>query len=396
MRAWRGAMIVVAVAAYFVVSLSWLARERLRDRSTFAPASIHNESGEGCALAYRYLQATRSDGSAVRVLAQPVGWEPLPPDAVVFRLRPALPRLRAEDVQDKGPDEKSGKKRPLKSQAAVLPLLTRDEEQWIHGGGRLVLGLDQAQRGVSVGPLPASTPIAKTFPIWPGVTRLAPPTRRAFEGTPSVDGQAIFMSGARAVVWRRPLGRGEIVFLSTPEILENRALDQAHHLALLAALAGSGRAVYFDEHAHGLQSNDGLVGLLLRWGLGPALLLAGMAFALLYWRRRTPIGPCEEESPVRRSEAVDLVDSMAQLYDRVLSRSAALARYARTFERTTALRTGLTGRALAARVRAHMGEPPPTAPSGKDIPAVEFGHGLMRVNAAFRRLEEHAHARRSR
>ncbi len=80
----------------------------------------------------------------------------------------------------------------------------------------------------------------------------------------------------------------------------------------------------------------------------------------------------------------------------MLSRSDALVRYVRVFERATALRTGLTGRALAARVRAHMGEPPLTAPSGKDIPAAEFGRGLTRINAAFRRLEEHAHARRRR
>jgi len=79
-----------------------------------------------------------------------------------------------------------------------------------------------------------------------------------------------------------------------------------------------------------------------------------------------------------------------------LARSEALARYARAFERAVALRTGLTGRTLAASVRAHMGEPPPATPPGKDIQAADFGRGLARINTAFRRLEEHAHARRSR
>jgi hypothetical protein len=197
-------------------------------------------------------------------------------------------------------------------------------------------------------------------------------------------------------VWRRLLGRGEVLFLSTPEALENRALARADHLALLAALADADRVVYFDEYAHGLHREDGLIGLLLRWGLGPALLLASLSFALLWWRRRTPIGPCADAPLPRRSEAVDLVDSMAQLYDRVLSRSESLARYARSFERVVALRTGLKGAPLAARVREHGGEPPPNAPPDKDITAAELGRGLRRINAAFRRLEEHVHARRSR
>jgi len=397
MRAWRSAVVAAAIAAYFGVALSWLARERLRDRSTFPAGSIHNESAEGCALAYRYLQATHADPDAVRILTQPIGWEPMPASAVVFRLLPTLPRSRIQEVEEHASDDKS-KKKKARSEVAlpVGPLLTRDEEQWIYGGGRLVLGFDQEQRGVSVRALPASAAVSKVFPVWPGVTRLAPPVRRAFDPNPSIDGHALFVSEAHPVVWRRPLGQGEVLFLSTPEAFENRALARADHLALLAALAGSGRVVYFDEHAHGLHRDDGLIGLLLRWGLGPALLLAGMSFALLWWRRHTPIGPCEDAPLPRRSEAVDLIDSMAQLYDRVLSRSEALARYAHSFERVVALRTGLKGPPLAARVRQHMGEPPPMTPSDKDIPAAELGRGLTRINAAFRRLEEHAHARRSR
>jgi hypothetical protein len=194
-------------------------------------------------------------------------------------------------------------------------------------------------------------------------------------------------------VWRAPLGNGELLLLSIPEALANGALGRADHLALLLALVGDRAVVYFDEDAHGLGRRDGLLGLMLRLGLGPALVLAAAAVGLRLWRSGVPTGARDELPPARRSEAVDLVDSMAELYDRVLTRRDALDRYRNTLVRQVALRTGLKGPSLATAVEELLGEDAAEAGRSGELRPSDFARSLARINTAFQRLEEHAHPR---
>jgi hypothetical protein len=103
--------------------------------------------------------------------------------------------------------------------------------------------------------------------------------------------------------------------------------------------------------------------LMASWGLGPALVLMSAAGLLLLWRERARLGPPEEDHVERRSEAVDLLDSLALLYGRALSPAQALRMYRRGLERALTLQTGLKGEALARRIDDLAGGPGDTLAS---------------------------------
>jgi hypothetical protein len=190
------------------------------------------------------------------------------------------------------------------------------------------------------------------------------------------------------------IGRGEVLLLTAPQLLENERLAAADHLALLEALAGEERPVVFDEWAHGLGQDESLLALMLEWGLGPALVVAALTFILLLWRSRTRLGPEEDDTEEERSEAVDLVDSLAQLYDRALSRREATSLHLRGFRQAVSLRTGLKGAALERRARELLDDAAALPVGEREIPASAFLRTLQAVNDGYRRLDEHAHTRR--
>jgi hypothetical protein len=144
----------------------------------------------------------------------------------------------------------------------------------------------------------------------------------------------------------------------------------------------------------GLGQDEGLLDLLLAWGLGPAFVACAFALMLWFWRARTRIGPADRDPTESRSEAVDLVDSLAQLYDRALARRGAARLYREGFDKAVATRTGLRGAALSRRVDELLrGQAPPVL-GGAEIPPSEFLRVLQAVNAGYRRLYEHGHSRR--
>ena len=189
------------------------------------------------------------------------------------------------------------------------------------------------------------------------------------------------------------------MLLALPEVLQNDSLGKDDHLRLLVALAGEQRPVLFDEWAHGLGARGRLLRALLEWGFGPFLVLWGLGFATWLWRGRHSVGDPDPDPAEGRSEAVDLVDSLAQLYDRALSRREAAQLYRESFEKAVAARTGLRGRALARRMGEFLGAKGGAVASapgsrGKDLAPSEFLRELHTVGDAFRRLHEHAHSRR--
>jgi hypothetical protein len=199
----------------------------------------------------------------------------------------------------------------------------------------------------------------------------------------------VFLAGEAPVVARLPLGRGDVVLLSCPDIFHNARLAVGDHLAFLGALAGTagsgGRPVYFDELTHGIGASSGLVEMLSRWGLGPALFLAALAALGLVARQAMRIGPPDRDPADGRSDAVDLVDSLGELYDRALSRGDALRLYWESFVHAVAVDTGLAGPALDARARELLGGF--TLPLG-DLSREGFEHALGALNSARRRVRD--------
>ena len=392
----RGVRLLPVLAwAAFVAGALWVATAGgRRSASGFPPGSVFNPTPNGLSTAYRYLgERARLPGAprpAPAVLAERVRPGTLPRDGVLFRLRP-LRSAHAVSAEEAGSrQEKAGRKREERR-----PLLVPAEEAWVRAGGRLVLGAASSYGPLTVTPGRTGAPPRKVFPLWPGVVRLAlAGAAPALGGPPAADAHAVFVAGEAPVVSRLPLGQGEVILLAAPDVLENGRIDKADHLLLLEALAGTGRPVAFDEWAHGLGQEGSLLQGLLAWGFGPALVVGAVAFALALWRGRARLGPEEPERPEARSEAVDLVDSLALLYERALSRREAASLHLEAFRRAVSLRTGLAGGALDRRVRDLLGEGPPPLPPAGEIPASDFARRLSLVNDGYRRLHEHARTRR--
>jgi hypothetical protein len=398
MRPPPSALLWVSALAFVVGALVVTDAGRRRTVETFPSGSVYSEAPEGLSLAFRYLrERAQSEGTgvSVSVLTRRVGVAALPADGVLFRMRPrrlSVPVPVEEEVEDESSGEDS-----LDGDPPVPPgrLLTRAEESWVHAGGRLILGLDADYGPVEIVSGARAGPVRKVFPLWPGVTTLEPGRDVPHaSGGAAEQAHAIFSRGSAALLSRLAIGRGEVLLLTAPELLENGGLATVDHLGLLEALAGEGRPVLFDEWAHGLGQDESLLALMLEWGLGPALVVAALAFVLVLWRNRTRLGPEEDDAFEERSEAVDLVDSLAQLYDRALSRREAAALHLQAFRQAVSLRTGLRGAALERRTRELL-ENGTTLPAGeREIPASAFLRTLHVVNDGYRRLDEHAHTRR--
>lgn len=411
MRSLQAVALWLAGLAFFAGALLVVARGSRRAEDAFPRASVFNESPHGLSLAYGYLreQARQAEGRSapVAVLSRRVGHERLSPDAVVFRLRPGLhpsPSSPEEDEAEedetkKGREKGDGKKGKAKEAVTAHrsrgPLLSPAEDEWIRAGGRLVLGIDDEYGPLRATPSPRTAPVRKVFPIWPAVRTLVPgEATRTLAGATADEAHAVFASGSAPVLSRLLLGKGEVLLLALPEIFENASLPRGDHLRLLVALAGEGRPVFFDEWAQGLGRNEGLLELMLEWGLGPAFIACALALALWLWRARTRLGPADRGPADSRSEAVDLVDSLAQLYDRALTRRETARLYRGGFDKAVAARTGLRGAALARRAEELLRQKAPKPVGDAEIPPSEFLRALQAVNEGYRRLYEHGHSRR--
>jgi hypothetical protein len=382
MRRWIGRLPWVAAALITVGALSWLALDRRIPHKAFQEYSLYNTSPSGLSLASRYLAST---GRRVQPLTRPADRSSLPADAVLFRIRPETSQF-LWPVQD----QKSVVLKPRDAWELPLPPnypFTPEEEDWIRGGGRLVLAIDRPYSSIDVQSIDLTTP-RKVFPLWPGVTRLEPPAARAIQGAAGLEGVTVFEAGEKAALVRHRRQRGDIIVCSLPEMFQNAQLGRADHLALLDRLADSGRPVFFDEYVHGMQADLGAVEILRQWGFGPFLVTILIVALASFWRRRVRVGPEEDDARESRVEAVDFVDSLAILYRRMLPRRHALQLYAKAFEKSVAVQTGLREAALTARVRELLPPLPARPARGKDLAPNEFVRELESINLAFRRLND--------
>lgn len=412
MRPPRGFFLWLAGVAFAAGALAIVDAGAREAEGTFAEGSIFSEEPEGLSLAFRYLgERTGSEGREVSVLSRRLGAESLPVDGVLFRWRPRrtpFPASRedleeessnddgsVEEAQDEEDPEREAPREEAPASQTPERLLTVREREWVRRGGRLVLGLDEGYGSLGIERDATGGPVRKVFPLWPGVVVLEPgEKKRRIRNGPAQYTHAVFVQGLSPLVSRLVVGRGEVVLVAAPELLENERLAAADHLGLLEALAGDGRPVAFDEWTHGLGQDESLLELMLEWGLGPVVVVAALAFALALWRGRTRVGPEEDDATEERSEAVDLVDSLAQLYERALSRREAAALHLQGFRKAVALRTGLKGAALERRARELLAGADDLPAGEREIPASAFLRTLSAVNGAYRRLDDHAHTRR--
>ncbi len=480
MRRRRASWLVVAVAAYAVATIVWVAGDRRAERDAFEnPGSSLDRTAAGTSLARAFLAERAGPGGRVETLLRRIEPEDLAADAVVFRLAPPVApsflsveelekrlsekkdgdprdgkddgkkggtgvdsegeksgdeapkgsppagnvapdpntpnepaagpekgigeRAKAKEARSKPPKKTEGDDEPGEDDegeeeepARPDPLLADGEEAWVRAGGRLVLAVGGGYGPVQVEELEGKASMAKVFPLWPGVRKLQPESVRALGGSPVAVGTAVFVAQERPVISRIMIGSGEVILIAIPEIFANERLAAGDHLALLQALAGppGARPVYFDEWSHGFARSKGTLALALSWGFGPALGLALVALAAGFWRAWRPIGPPEREDPDLRSEAVDLVGALGELYDRALRRVDALRLHYDNLVRTVAAETGLSGAALAARIAALLPGFSPPAPGAAEISREELRQKLRLVNDAFGRIDVRTHARR--
>jgi hypothetical protein len=405
----RGAPLAAAVV-FLGASLAWLWRDPVLRHQAFPSGSSLSTGPDGASLARAYLEKR---GASVTTLARPLLGAGLPREAVLFRIDPQADRDRrrksfeqailpeaadggtlgtpdggalvardggaaAEEEDDEDADEDAPRDR-----AAMR--LTDAEDAFVRAGGRLVLAIPGE---------PTTGSVHKVLPLLPGVRELRPHEPRTLPSEGLIDAQPVFERGGAPSLARRVLGEGEVWLLAEPELLLNRSLGEADHLGLLLALAGAGRPAVFDEQVHGLRDEAGVLDLLRRWGLGPALLAGALALCAVFWRGAVTLGPPADPYRDPRSDAVELIDSMAALYRRALSPAEALGLYSERLVHEIALRKGVSERraeALLPQYAAGLDLPPQ---AGR-ISDSQFRSHLAILVRAFERLRDEHLRRRS-
>jgi hypothetical protein len=406
----------IAVGLLFLAcALVWLGNDSLASRHGYEPGSSLSTAPDGLALARAYLSR---QGTDVTTLGRPISRLEPAASAVVFRVVGA-PRPREcrggacpdagvplpDDDEDEDDDADAGillgragddagvlgrseaDAGAGRSSFAIVFSggLALDQEGFLAAGGRLVLAVAR-----TVGPPHPETssdkPLEKVLPLLPGVQTLDTEMNATLPEAALEDAVAVFERGGAPVVARVSVGKGDVWLLSDPDVFFNARLGKADNLALLVALAGSGRPVLFDEYAHGLLDSPGLLDLLRRWGFGPALFLLALAAVVWFWRGAVTLGPPQPWRDLR-TESVDLVHALSQLYQRALRPRDALSLHHARLVHDIQLRFGLSAEAATEKARLLTEGwqlPEDTASLGKS----EFQRHLDVLNKAIRRLRD--------
>lgn len=383
--------LVVAIAAYFVAVVIWLAADRRVTKHAFDTFSAASTDATGVSLAARSLHAKH--------LTKPLAPGIVPRNAVVFRLGEfgsgfaTLQQLLngdGDDADDDGDTDRGDDARKKRGSSAKPPvpkrrprrrvtqLLTDDEEEFVRRGGRLVLAIGGRYASLDVRNASAGKPMRKVFPLWPGLDTIAMPQPRLLAGAETLRrAHTLYTVDDSPAAARIAIGSGDVLVFAQPELFDNGHIASAANLGLLNAIAAK-RPAYFDETIHGLLSGGGALDLLKEWRLGPFLLLLLAIAAAVFWRYGTRIGEPEDDYRESRSEAVDLVRALGALYDRSMSDRQALVLYRDALSRTVAATSGLRGEQLQKRVAQLTG--------GIEIDGDRFREQLATLNHAFEKV----------
>jgi hypothetical protein len=313
------------------------------------------------------------------MLTTPLRSGVVPRNAVVLRVEEH--DADQKQVVERDDDDDSAARAPQS-------FLTSAEDEFVRGGGRLVLANSDPRGSLAVRS-DAGKVAAKVFPIWPGLDTLALPEPRGLAPRSLPSGMhTLFAANGEAIVARQEIGAGDVIVVSVPEMFENQNIAADRHLALLLDFVDR-RPVYFDEVVHGMAASDGMLAILTDWRLGPLLVLLFIAAMLTLWRNSKRVGPAEDEDRETRSDAIDLVASLGALYGRSMSSSESIVLYHAALERSVAAQSGLRGDALHKRVAELTHGFAPSA-SVTPLPAHAFQQHLTIINDAFRTLERSA------
>ena len=216
-----------------------------------------------------------------------------------------IERRRSEEGQERErtPDEEA--LRPLGDAAEALHALGLDGLAVAGGRSELDVGFDD--------PIDVSSRLDGVAHLR-GV-RSAP----VLEG-PGLDaGEVLVSSRDGVLVWRGPLGDGEVILVSEARLINNWALAGADNAILvdrLAALSHRGGPVLYEEFSHGYASVTPLVRLLLT---PPALYITLqvilVVLAVVLWRSRR-FGPALPAPGVSRRSRIEYVTALADLHRR--------------------------------------------------------------------------------
>ena len=361
--------LIVVFIAFAVSCLWWLDAERGTVHSRQDDGSTLERGPKGLSLARAYLDevAERRSSLLTRSLAQ----AQLPENAVVLRIVPGESELQSRT------------KKVYKRDDVIEKPTWPDDEPWVSRGGRLVVAF-QGTGEAFKSTLAANKPTV-VLPILPRITTVIPAQYATLTDEQLLEATPIITVGSRVLVARRQVGAGEVWLVACPEIFTNQHLLRGDHAALLLALVGTQRPVWFDEKIHDVVSYDGLVMLLRRWGLGPALAIGVLLVVLWFWRGRVLLGPPADPWRDHRAEAVEGVDALAGLYHRALSRRELIDLYRQRLLREVIWRTGqrpLTARTTVDRLTAGL-----RLPAGA-LGEADFLRMMNRINQAFRSLRD--------
>jgi len=376
----RALPLLLAIAAFFVAALVWIGSDPLVSEQAFDEFSMENTSPSGLSIAFRYLQRT---GHRVFRLDAPLRPNLVPPNAVLIRAGVLEDPAFARDEEEAKPRDK--KKTKIKTKY-VTPLLTSIEDQWVRGGGRLILASPESFGSLRLrGEKRAMA--AKVFPLPTSAVWITAPKARSIDPrTLPAHMHALYtINGAPAIASER-IGNGEVILIAIPEFLQNEFIRWSGAVPLLETFAPANRPIYFDESIHGFDANGGSLELMKEWTLGPFLGLLGIAALLYFWRHSKRIGPAEDDARETRSDAVDLVHSLGALYRESMTDEEALESYRDMLVRTVAAQSGLAGEALHRRV-SDLTQHDTAAGGGRRMRAAGFKRHLDVLNEAFRKLE---------
>jgi hypothetical protein len=253
-------------------------------------------------------------------------------------------------------------------------------EEWVRGGGILLLADDQVGRPVPgvlagapvlsfglephIGERPQALTPAFPSPYAAGVQTIEPTGRVRFQRQRPEGWAPLFGDRAGDVLAIRRSGKGAVLALSDPALFSNARLEVAGHARLILNIAQAHAAsgeVLVDEFHHG----HGHRGSLLRyftataapWMLGQAAL----AVLALVLARGTRFGPPVPAGDPERASSLEYVGALGDLYRRARARRLAgrtLARSLRTtLTRALGAQPGEEVVGLAARAARRLGVP---------------------------------------
>ena len=359
---------------FLVVGAAWLRLTEAR-ATDFPPGCSLDQDGQGLSQARTYLGGP--GGHVLHVLTTALSQADLPSTAVLLRIAPqSAPVLMQTHDPEEAPRSRG--------------LLSAQEQEWVEGGGRLVLAISEDYGPLQVGNLDPSSLPHKVFPALPGVQHVA--FLRPLSGAVLAGGCTIIAIGAHPGVERLLQGRGEIWILSCPEAFYNHDLAHLDHLALLLGLVAGRTDVYLDEFSHGVREQIGFLSLARHAHLGPAMAILALSGGLWFYRRRVLIGEPTRHGLPPSAEAVDGVLAISALYARALGRREALTtHYRRLLRQLQERHPGQGAQAQSEADRLLDGWRPELL---LDEPSpIAFRSLLRRLNRAFRSLNDH-HRRR--